>query len=143
MEVQQAVLKLLAKVESMETNIETKLEAVKDKIGNIEEKMTNRIEDIDKKLESHCNDDNDIDSILDSHDRSLEKAKGYIERIHILEGKYIILEQRVDKIQKIPIETKAKFIDDFVITFKNIIFTGLATGIVGFIGYLLITWIKG
>lgn len=143
MEIQQAVLKLLAKVESMETNIETKLEAVKDKISNIDEKLTNRMDDVEKKLNNHCEDEDEINSVLDEHDKSIEKAKGYIERIHVLEKKYTILEGRVDELEKTPIRSKAKIIDDFLKTFKNILFTALATGLIGFLGYLLITYIKG
>lgn len=143
MELQQAVLKLLAKVESMETNIETKLEAVKDKISNLDEKMTNRVDLVENKIDEHCEDEDDINDVLDEHDKSIEKAKGYIERIHVLEKKYTILEGRVDELEKIPIRSKAKIIDDFLKTLKNIIFTAFATGIVGFIGYLLITYIKG
>lgn len=142
MEIQQAVLKLLAKVESMETNIETKLEAVKDKISNLDEKMTNRVDLVENKIDEHCEDDDNINTILDEHDKKIENAKSYIQRIHALEDKYIVLEQRVDQLQKKPIEQKAAVIDDFFRTFKNIAFTALATGIVGFLGYLLITYIK-
>lgn len=143
MEIQQAVLKLLAKVESMETNIETKLEAVKDKIGNIDEKLTNRVDELEKKIDNHCEDEDDINELLDEHDKSIQNAKNYIERIHKLEKQYTILEGRVDELEKKPIKSKAKIIDDFLKTFKNILFTALATGLIGFLGYLLITYIKG
>jgi len=143
MEIQQAVLKLLAKVESMETNIETKLEAVKDKISNIDEKLSNRMSEAEKKLENHCEDEDKINEVLDEHDRSIERAEGYIERIHKLEGKYTILEKRVDELEKTPIKNKAAIIDDFFKIFKNILLTALATGVVGLLVYFIINYIKG
>lgn len=142
MEIQQAVLKLLAKVESMETNIETKLEAVKDKIGNIDEKLSNRVNDIEKKLENHCDDEGGINDVLNEHDKKLEAARGYVERIHKLESKYTILEGRVDELEKKPIKSKAAVLDDFFDITKKVLFTAIATGLVGFLGYLLITYLK-
>lgn len=43
MDLQQSVLKILSKVETMENNIELKLEAVKEKISNLDEKVFNNI----------------------------------------------------------------------------------------------------
>ncbi len=143
MEIQQAVLKLLAKVESMETNIETKLEAVKDKIGNIDEKLTNRVNELEKKIENHCEDEDEINQTLTEYDKKWETTKAYVERIHKLEKQYTILEGRVDNLEKLPIKSKAALIDDFFKIIKNVLFTALATGLIGFVGYLLITYIKG
>lgn len=143
MELQQAVLKLLAKVESMEVNIETKLESVKDKIGNIDEKLTNRVDVVEKKIDNHCNDEDSINDTLIEHDKKLENAKSYIDRIHKLETKYTQLEIRVDQLESKPTKSKAQFVDDFFKILKNIFFTILATTLVGFIGYLIVNYIKG
>ena len=142
MEVQQAVLKLLAKVESMETNIETKLEAVKDKISNLDEKMTNRVDLVENKIDEHCEDDDDINTILDEHDKKIENAKSYIQRIQALEDKYIVLERRVDQLQKKPIEQKAAVIDSVSTAIKNAFMLTIGASVVGFIGYLILQYIR-
>lgn len=142
MEIQQAVLKLLAKVESMETNIETKLEAVKDKISNLDEKMTNRVNLVENKIDEHCEDDDNINTILDEHDKKIENAKSYIQRIQALEDKYIVLEQRVDQLQKKPIEQKAAVIDGVSTAIKNAFMLAIGVSAVGFIGYLILQYIR-
>lgn len=150
MEMQQAVLKLISKVESMERNIDIKLEAVFDKIENINTGLTQKIELVDKKLSDHCDDEDEINNVLDTHDKKINKAEIYVEKIHRLESKYIELEDRVNKLQKqvddhalVPTKSKAAFVDTFLLTLRNVLFTALATGLVGLFGYLLISYIKG
>lgn len=153
MEMQQALLKLIAKVEArdnnietkleaMETNIETKLEAVKDKVSNIDEKLSNKVQELEKKINDHCDDTDQIDEVLSKHDKAIDKVQGYIDRIYILENKYKKLEERVNIIELASTKNKAKFIDSFLTILRNIFFVAIATGLIGFLGYLLLTYIK-
>ncbi len=82
MDLQQSVLKILSKVETMENNIELKLEAVKEKISNLDEKVFNnisakakQIEDIEKKLSAHCDDEDEINDVLSEHDKKWQAAE--------------------------------------------------------------------
>ena len=142
MEIQQAVLKLIAKVETMETNIELKLETVKDKIQNLDDKMSERILTIHTRLENHCDDDENINDILDEHDKSIEKAKSYIDRIHNLETKYVQLNDKVDSLSNASIKAKAQIVDDLGSTFKKTLFGAFSAGFVGLILFILIMYIK-
>lgn len=146
MEVQAAVLKLLAKVESMDANIETKLEAVKDKISNLDEKVFNniamkekQIEELKKKLEEHVNDE---ENILDEHDKKLDAAKTYINRIETLEKKYIILSEKVLALEQAPTVKKASFVDGISIAVKNAFFLAIGASAVGFVGFLILQYIR-
>lgn len=142
MELQAAVLKLLAKVESMETNIETKLESVKDKIGNIDEKLSYRVDSVEKKIDEHCDDDSVINSTLNEHDKKLENAKSYIERIHSLERKYTILDEKVTALENVPVKNKASLVDGVSTAIKNAFMLAIGTSAVGFVGYLILQYIR-
>lgn len=149
MEIQQSVLKLLAKVESMETNIETKLESVKDKISNLDEKVSTRIDFIEKQIEEHIEADSDIKPTLETHHTSIEKAKTYIERIHSLEEKYIVLDKKYNFLfEKIkehelePTKKKAGIIDGLSTAVKNAVFIAVGAGVVGILGMILLQYIK-
>lgn len=146
MEVQQAVLKLLAKVESMDANIETKLEAVKDKISNLDEKVFNnialkekQIEELKKKLDEHVDVENDV---LTDHDKRLDVARQYITRIEVLERKYGILDEKVTALEQAPVVKKASFVDGVSVAIKNAFFVAIGASAVGFVGFLILQYIK-
>jgi len=140
-EVQTAVLKLLAKVESMEGNIEVRLEAVKEKIENLDSKMSSRIESVEARLIDHCDDEKDINEVLGQHDKSIEKAKTYIERIHRLESKYEELDSKLTELEANPVKQKAKLITDFADTLKKAVYVAIAGGIVSFFMYTLLQFV--
>lgn len=142
MEMQTSLLKLISKVESMDTNLETRLEAVKDKISNLDEKMTNRISLIEKQINVHCEDESEINDILDKHDKSIEASKNYIDRINNLEKRYSILSDRVNTLELEPVKKNAKMVTDFSKILRNAFYVSVSSGIVGFIVYFIIVYIR-
>lgn len=137
MELQTSLLKLLANIESMERNIDTKLEAVKDKINNLDDKVTSRIDHIEKQVDTHCDDEDIINEMLNDHDKKIIKAESYVDRIRALEEKYTILEKRVIEVENAPTKSKAKVITDFTGTFMNIAYVAIASGAVALIVFLI------
>jgi hypothetical protein len=142
MEIQQAVLKLISKVEIMESNIELKLESVKDKIQNLDDKMTDKINHINIKFENHCTEASETTELLEQHDRELDKAKSFIDRIVFLESKYTLLDKRVTDLELKPTNSKAQFFDKFIDTFKMVVFAAIASGVIAFVVYLITSYIK-
>lgn len=95
MELQATLVKLVGKVESMEQMVETKLEAVKDKISNIDEKLETRIAVLEEKFDEHNIEEKSTDAQLAEHDRKLTSVEMYIEKIHSLERKYVFLSRQI------------------------------------------------
>lgn len=142
MELQTSLLKLLANVESMEKNVETKLENIKDKISNLDNKVSARIDHIEKQIDTHVDDDGSINETLADHDKKIMKAEAYVDRIHALEKKYTILNDRVDELEFTPTKNKAKIITDFSGIIKNVFYTALSVGILGLIIWLVTNYIR-
>lgn len=140
---------ILTKIETMENNIEVKLEAVKDKMGLLEDKINTTlsvhqkaIEDLDAKLSKHCDDAEEIDNALSEHDKKLNTAETYIERIKRLESKYKILEERVERLEQAPIKKDAALVKDLKKYIRNGFIALLGSGIIAFLGYLVISYIR-
>ena len=140
---------LLTKIETMENNIEVKLEAVKDKIGLLEEKVNNTlsvhnkaITDLDNKLSKHCDDAEEVDSALLELDKKLHDAETYVERIKRLESKYKDLEERVVKLEQAPLKRDAALVVDIKKYIRNGLIAIFGSGILAVIGYAIINYLR-
>lgn len=139
---EQSMLKIVVKLESMETNLDLKLEAVKDKISNLEEKVYNNfdhkdqiINDLTTKLQDHFEDDEIRNSSIDvirsyksNFDTMIIKVKDFDKRITILE--------------QMPTVEKAKLVDELKDTVKKALFGAVAVTVIGFLGFLVSLYFK-
>ena len=149
MDLHHGLVKLIGKVETMENNLEIKLESVKDKISNLEEKVFNNIElkgkhidELEKKIDDHCEDEDSVNDVLIEHDKNWEVAKQYVTRIQNLEKKYSTLEIRVDTLEKMPMVKKAGLVDGVSTSIKNAVFIAIGGGVVGIIGMIILQYIR-
>ena len=145
MEMQQALLKLIANVESMEKNEQIQLQAIDDRISNLDEKIVNRLKYLEERVDNHCDDEGDINDMLDKHDEKLNKAEAYISRIHSLEVGYKELkrnneelEKRLDDIENKPTKQKAKLIDDLGTKIRNGLLVAVSGAVVA--GIIWLFW---
>lgn len=98
--IQASLVKLVSKLETIESNIELKLDNINQKINHIEEKLVLRIEHVENKIDNHCEDEEYINHKLEEHDLNINKAKPYIDRLHNLEKKYKELEDKTNILAK-------------------------------------------
>lgn len=98
-ELQTSVLKLVAKLESVESNIGIKLESVSDKIKNLDERLSDKINHIEKELDEHFEDDVSINTQISEIDKKVNGTDKYVERIRGLEQGYKSLSGRLNVLE--------------------------------------------
>ena len=108
MDLQASLMKVLTKMESMEINIDLKLENVKERMSNIDEKIASRMTIVEDKITQHFCDEVKIDEVLDEHDRKWTEAEKYVDRIHTLESKYSSLQDRATTLEAAVEDLKTK-----------------------------------
>ena len=142
MDIQQTMLKLVAKFESMENNVEIKLQSVNDKITNMEERMLGKLELKDQKVQG-------IEAVLDGH---LEDEASQLETINAVraykekfEAVVITIKdhaRRIAILENAPIKGKAKMVDDFGAILQKTLFTAISGSVISFLGWLLYSYLK-
>jgi hypothetical protein len=160
LDIQQSILKVLSKVETMETNIETKLDAhgqttsaklelMSGKLENLESKLTNsintearRIIDIETKIKDHFQQEDDVSDILEKHDRDLEVASKYVERINKLDIKYNNLAIRVKAVEDAEQVRNDKLVRDFKDFVRKGLIAVFGTALIGAFVFLMIMYLK-
>lgn len=108
MDLQQSVLRMIARMESMEENIGGKLEVVTEKVKNLDERLASRIDVLEKRVENHCSDEEEVNQALAEHDRKFSEAEKYVDRIHTLETHYKQLDTKVNVLQAAVDDLKTK-----------------------------------
>lgn len=98
-DLQTTVLKLVSKMESVEENISIKLESVSDKIKNLDDRLTNKISCIESDLDKHYTTDSITNDTLNTLDNKMTGTEKYIEKIRLLEEKYLILFKKVSAVE--------------------------------------------
>lgn len=142
-DVQQTLLKLVAKVESMENNIDIKLQSVNDKILNMEERMLGKLELREQKVQSleqtlcdHTADEKKLLEAAASLEAHKEKFDIALVTIKDHETRITILENAAEK-------RKSKLVDDFLGAIRSTFYTAFALGAVSFLGWQLLRWLQG
>ena len=139
---EQTMLKIVMKLETMETNLDLKLEAVKDKISNLEEKVYNNfdhkdqiISDLTDKIQDHFEDDQ-------IRNDSIEVIKTYKQNFDTMVVKVKDFEKRITILEQMPTIEKAKLVDELKDTIKKAMFGAIAVGVIGFLGFLVSLYFK-
>lgn len=117
---QQAFYTAISKIEMVPNQINTlkevmqiELKSIRNDLKNIEDKVMARVSTVESRLTEHCKDEDEIDRVLDEHDKSFEKAKSYIKEIEELKARVDNMEKEVHVLKN----ASKEFIYDVV---KNI-----------------------
>lgn len=137
------LIELKANMENLEKNIDLKLDYVSDKVSNLEDKVSTRIEYLERKMNEQCESQKKKNEITESHERQIKKIDDLQSRYLTLSLDVDSLKKKVDVLEDSPTSKKAKTLDDFLDTFKKVIFTAISTGILGFLTYFAVMYIKG
>lgn len=105
--IQQNILRVIAKMSTMEENISIKIDGVKENVKNLDERLSNRISHLETKLNDHFDGADEIDQQLAKHDECLDKAYTYVDKIDKQESKINILHSRLNTVDQ-----KVKKIED-------------------------------
>ena len=108
MDVQQSLLKVITRMESMEENIGGKIEIVTEKVKNLDERLASRIDMLERRIDDHCDDEEEVNAALTEHDRKWTEAEKYVDRIHHLETNYRQLDTKVNALQSAVEDIKTK-----------------------------------
>lgn len=153
MELQQAIYQLTSKVEIMSNNLDTKLDAVDGKISNLDSKISLRVDVLEDKLKGVCEDGEEVDVMLRKHDKDLDKMREYADKIKTLENdvrelkiekdkQFDTLNKELNLIKDQKDKSIMENVKEFFKVFRNVLFTAIATGIVGLIFYYIFQYIK-
>lgn len=152
-ELQQAIYQLTSKVEIMSNNLDTKLDAVDGKISNLDSKISLRVDVLEDKLKGVCEDGEEVDVMLRKHDKDLDKMREYADKIKTLENdvrelkiekdkQFDTLNKELNLIKDQKDKSIMENVKEFFKVFRNVLFTAIATGIVGLIFYYIFQYIK-
>ena len=110
-------------------------------VSNVKELFTSEMTTVKIQIKSL---EDKLVTKLESHEiQSAEKLLSFENELICIKGKIIDIEKRVDDLELKPVKAKAGAIDDLSSVFKKLFYAAIAAGLVGFLSYLFIGYIKG
>jgi len=138
-----------SKLDLQAQKTDSKLELMSGKLENLEEKLTvsidakeRRIIEIEDRLDSRCDDDNEINKTLVEHDKVLQKAENYVDRIQNLERNYTALNKRVKVVEDAEQVRNDKLVRDFKDFVRKGLIAVFGTALIGVFVFLIIMYLK-
>ena len=84
--IQQSIIKLLSKMESIEATTGVKLEAIKESINSLKQNIDLKVDHLQDKLTSHEEGEKDINDRLAAYDSKMSHVPTYLQRLNNLEN---------------------------------------------------------
>lgn len=121
-EYQDPLVTAIAKLETIPERVDVKLDALKEvvevqleslrkdiknlegRIGSDLQRVDERINAAESKIAGHCEETEEVNQIIDKHDRTIERAKDYIQEIDSLKRRVSQCEREIKEVKEVPKE---------------------------------------
>jgi len=105
MEIQQTLFKISAQMNTIEEKVDLKMNNLEQKMdikfGALSELLKEKIITVEKKVDEHCS-DYTVDATLKEHDDKIRITEQYVDRIHKLEDRMSLAENKIQSLENLP-----------------------------------------